>query len=83
MYAALHSSEHYSVETKEFPLTYVRLLYFCFVFLIVFQLEKTGEEHIDYMIMTNQLRSFNIHTTPLMIASEVSENPEQHISPSQ
>jgi hypothetical protein len=34
-------------------------------------LEKTGEEHIDYMIMANQLRSFNIHTTPLMIASEV------------
>ena len=30
MYAALHSSEHYTVETKEFPLTYVRLLYFCF-----------------------------------------------------
>lgn len=30
-----------------------------------------SEEHVDYMIMANQLRSFNIHTTPLMIASEV------------
>lgn len=48
----------------------------CVFFLVlVLQLEKTGEEHIDYMIMANQLRSFNIHTTPLMIASEVSEKP--------
>ena len=31
-----------------------------------------GEEHVDYMIMAGQLRSFNINTTPLMIASEVS-----------
>ncbi|XP_032778702.2 uncharacterized protein LOC116917368 [Daphnia magna] len=35
------------------------------------KLEKMGEEHIDYMIMTHQLRSLNIHTTPLMIASEL------------
>ena len=66
---------------KRISLTYVRFLYFCFVLLIVFQLEKTGEEHIDYMIMTNQLRSFNIHTTPLMIASEVSENPSSTFLP--
>lgn len=48
---------------------------YVFFLVLVFQLEKTGEEHIDYMIMANQLRSFNIHTTPLMIASEVSEKP--------
>lgn len=39
-----------------------------------------GEEHIDYMIMTHQLRSLNIHTTPLMIASEVSEIPHLEAS---
>lgn len=39
-----------------------------------------GEEHIDYMIMTHQLRSLNIHTTPLMIASEVSEIPHPQAS---
>ncbi|EFX75379.1 hypothetical protein DAPPUDRAFT_107853 [Daphnia pulex] len=50
------ASARITAETKEYPLTY---------------LEKTGEEHIDYMIMANQLRSFNIHTTPLMIASEL------------
>lgn len=40
------------------------------------QLEKVGEDHVDYMITANQLRSFNIHTTPLMAAAEVSVSQE-------